>query len=64
MLPEIEELLNELKKIAHDSADIAMISRTHGQAATPTTLGKEVANFYHRLEKQKHTGKMLLSLEN
>ena len=53
MLPEIEELLNELKKIAHDSADIAMISRTHGQAATPTTLGKEVANFYHRLEKQK-----------
>ncbi|OUU75021.1 MAG: adenylosuccinate lyase [Methylococcaceae bacterium TMED69] len=53
IIPSIDKLLGEMKQIAHDSADIAMLSRTHGQAATPTTLGKEIANFCYRLEAQK-----------
>ena len=53
ILPSLNTLLEEMKKIAHQSAEIAMLSRTHGQAATPTTLGKEIANFCHRLEVQK-----------
>ena len=53
ILPSLNRLLGEMKQIAHDSAEIAMLSRTHGQAATPTTLGKEIANFCYRLEAQK-----------
>ncbi len=53
ILPSLNGLLKEMKQIAHNSADIAMLSRTHGQAATPTTLGKEIANFCYRLEVQK-----------
>ena len=36
-------------RVAHPDADDAMLARTHGQPATPTTLGKEIANFSHRL---------------
>ena len=50
ILPCLTSLLEEMKKISHESASIAMLSRTHGQTATPTTLGKEIANFCHRLE--------------
>jgi adenylosuccinate lyase len=52
LTPVIEALLNELKKIAHQYADTAMLSRTHGQAATPTTVGKEIANMQYRLQSQ------------
>ena len=38
--------------MAHKLADVAMLARTHGQPATPTTLGKELANFVYRLERQ------------
>ena len=41
-----------LVQLAHDHADVAMLSRTHGQAASPTTLGKEMANVAHRLQRQ------------
>ncbi len=49
LLPHLQALLQALRAMAHAHADDAMMSRTHGQAATPTTLGKEVAVFVHRL---------------
>jgi len=49
LLPRLESLVATLRAMAHSHADDAMMSRTHGQAATPTTLGKEVAVFVHRL---------------
>jgi adenylosuccinate lyase len=49
LLPHLESLVTTLRAMAHAHADDAMMARTHGQAATPTTLGKEVAVFVHRL---------------
>jgi adenylosuccinate lyase len=49
LLPHLDALLDTLRSMAHAHADDAMMARTHGQAATPTTLGKEVAVFVHRL---------------
>jgi len=49
LLPRLDSLITALRTMAHAHADDAMMSRTHGQAATPTTLGKEVAVFVHRL---------------
>jgi adenylosuccinate lyase len=51
LLPQIEELVSNLRALAHAHADLPMLSRTHGQPATPTTLGKELANFVSRLER-------------
>jgi adenylosuccinate lyase len=51
MLPRLERLIEALRALAHRHADLAMLSRTHGQPATPTTLGKEMANFAHRLAR-------------
>jgi adenylosuccinate lyase len=51
MLPRLAGLVEALKKLAHDHAALPMLSRTHGQPASPTTLGKEMANFAHRLER-------------
>jgi adenylosuccinate lyase len=51
MLPRLGEIAEALKRLAHRHAGLAMLSRTHGQAASPTTLGKEMANFAHRLER-------------
>ena len=42
----------KLQQLAHELAEIPMMSRTHGQPATPTTLGKEVANVLYRLQRQ------------
>lgn len=47
--PSLTKLIEKLKNIAHTYADCAMLSRTHGQTASPTTLGKEFANFVARL---------------
>lgn len=52
IIPKLTEVLLTLDKMAHDYATIPMISRTHGQHATPTTLGKEVRNFEQRLQCQ------------
>jgi adenylosuccinate lyase len=49
--PALAELAADLRALAHAHADVPMLSRTHGQAATPTTLGKEVANVVARLER-------------
>lgn len=48
----IGELISVLRVQSHSWADQSMLSRTHGQPATPTTMGKELANFVHRLERQ------------
>ena len=52
LAPTMTHLIAELKAFAHRYADLPMLSRTHGQAATPTTLGKEMAVFAHRLAAQ------------
>jgi len=51
LLPALAALANDLRMLAHDHADVPMLARTHGQAATPTTLGKEMANVVSRLER-------------
>jgi len=51
LLPRLDGLTEALRAMAHLHAEDAMMSRTHGQPATPTTLGKEVAVFVHRLRK-------------
>jgi adenylosuccinate lyase len=51
LLPALAELTADLRALAHAHADLPMLSRTHGQAATPTTLGKEMANVAARLER-------------
>jgi adenylosuccinate lyase len=48
----MRQLATELRTLAHRYADVPMLARTHGQPATPTTLGKEVANFVYRLHRQ------------
>ena len=48
---QMRELRNKLKGLARDHADLPMLSRTHGQTASPTTLGKELANVVARLER-------------
>ena len=52
MLPAMARLLNELIEKAHDYAGQPMLSRTHGQPATPSTVGKEMANVAARLKRQ------------
>lgn len=52
ILPKLHQLLDQLKVKSHTWSAIPMLSRTHGQAATPTTLGKEFANFTYRLARQ------------
>lgn len=51
-LPVMQKIADELRILAHDNAAIPMLSRTHGQTASPTTLGKEMANVVYRLERQ------------
>lgn len=49
--PRMRELRTKLKAMARDHAGVPMLSRTHGQAASPTTVGKEIANVIKRLER-------------
>ena len=49
MLPALEKIISRLIQMAHAMADTPMLARTHGQPATPTTVGKELANFAYRL---------------
>ena len=52
LLPVLRDIAACLRALAHAQADAPMLSRTHGQPATPTTLGKEIANVYARIERQ------------
>ena len=53
ILPLWDKLIEALAEMAHTHADVAMVARTHGQPASPTTLGKEMANFAYRLRRQQ-----------
>jgi len=53
MLPALDEIMSLLNKLAHTHAKLPMLSRTHGQPATPTTVGKEMANVLARLQRQR-----------
>ena len=55
LLPKLAELTGSLRNMALQHASQPMLSRTHGQAASPTTLGKELANFVSRLDKAGET---------
>ena len=53
MLPFLASLIARLTELATQLADIPMLSRTHGQTASPTTMGKELANVVYRLQRQQ-----------
>jgi len=53
LLPTMDELISSLRDMAEARAEVPMMSRTHGQPASPTTLGKEIANVVARLERQR-----------
>ena len=52
ILPMMQKIADEIRKLAHEQAALPMLSRTHGQTASPSTLGKEMANVVARLERQ------------
>lgn len=54
LLPKLNQLITELRELAHTHATLPMMCRTHGQPATPSTLGKEIANVLARLQRQIH----------
>ena len=53
LLKQMDEVINNFRKLAHAHAAQAMLSRTHGQPATPSTMGKEMANVVYRLLRQR-----------
>jgi adenylosuccinate lyase len=53
LLPEMDRIIKALGELARRHADLPMLSRTHGQPASPTTLGKEMANIAYRLQRQR-----------
>lgn len=53
MLPVMDKIIDTLRDLAHQYAAIPMLSRTHGQPASPTTVGKELANVVYRLRRQR-----------
>ena len=54
LVPKLQQLVTILEKMSADYSSIPMISRTHGQTASPTTLGKEMAVYVHRLNRQNN----------
>ena len=55
LLPALDRVIETLAAMARSLAEAAMLSRTHGQPATPTTMGKEIANFAHRLRRARRS---------
>jgi adenylosuccinate lyase len=53
LLPQLDAVIERLRNLAHANADVPMLARTHGQTASPTTLGKELANVVARLTRQR-----------
>jgi len=53
LLPQMDSVIDAIRDLAQRYANQPMLSRTHGQPASPTTLGKEMANTVHRLERQR-----------
>jgi adenylosuccinate lyase len=60
LLPQFDAVIAQLRELAHTNAALPLLSRTHGQTASPSTLGKEVANVVARLQRQR---KQLASVE-
>ena len=52
LIPAIKKVMGKLHALSQATADQPMLSRTHGQTASPTTLGKEIANVIYRLDRQ------------
>jgi adenylosuccinate lyase len=55
LLPGLDAVIAKLRAMAHNFADVPMLSRTHGQTASPTTVGKEIANVVVRLARARDT---------
>ncbi|GHU17688.1 adenylosuccinate lyase [Betaproteobacteria bacterium] len=53
LLPALDGVIERLRELAHQLADTPMMSRTHGQPATPSTMGKEMANVVYRLVRAR-----------
>jgi adenylosuccinate lyase len=53
LIPQMDEVIEAIRGLAHDLAETPMLARTHGQPASPTTLGKEMANVVYRLDRQR-----------
>jgi adenylosuccinate lyase len=53
MLPMVDKVIAKLVEMAHAYADVPMMCRTHGQPATPSTMGKEMANTAYRLQRAR-----------
>jgi adenylosuccinate lyase len=51
-LPQMQEIADKIAQMGRDFASVPMLSRTHGQTASPTTVGKEMANVAYRLQRQ------------
>jgi len=66
VLPAIDAIIGKLREMAHQYADVPLLSRTHGQTASPTTVGKEIANVVVRLAaaREKIAGVQLLAKMN
>jgi adenylosuccinate lyase len=54
-LPSLDEVIDRLKELSEEYKEVPMLARTHGQPASPTRLGKELAVFVNRLEHQKES---------
>jgi len=53
MLAQMDDVISTMKKLAHELAEQPMLCRTHGQPASPSTMGKELANVVYRLQRQR-----------
>lgn len=53
LLPTIDAVIDAITELAHNYADLPLLARTHGQPASPTTLGKEMANVVYRMRRQR-----------
>lgn len=52
MLPEVRNVIDAIKDLANQFRHVPMLTRTHGQPASPSTMGKEMANVAYRMERQ------------
>ncbi|HAR79769.1 MAG TPA: adenylosuccinate lyase [Succinivibrionaceae bacterium] len=53
ILPYADKVISEITRLAHEYAEVSLLARTHGQPASPTTIGKELANVVYRLRRQR-----------
>nr|BAJ12877.1 adenylosuccinate lyase [Plasmodium falciparum] len=56
IIPNIQNIIDKLKEFSFNYSDVSLLSKTHGQPASPTTFGKEMSNYYYRL--YKHINKL------